>query len=319
MFKFMKSIFYHAYRYNYTRAPKLNHHKPVDVSLELTSLCNQKCGYCYHSAETPFKKGMMELKTAQLIIAQAADLNVPSIKLNWKGESTLNPHFKTITEFAKEHASNRVFIERLTNSNFKFRNDRDDIFEGLCNQTKVKVSFDSFIPGVMEQQRAGSIPELTLRNIDRFYNHPKRVNTEIVIQSVITNLNKNEDIYGEVKKRWPSATVSIRDMVAGRVENEKVKELENRKRDTDNRQSCVQAHARLIFNWDGIAFPCCVDITESMPLGDIKTTNLHQIFNSNEALTLRKALLDKSAFNCGACKGCSSYESYKGFKPLWNS
>lgn len=315
----MKAIRYWAYRYNYVKAPSLNHKKPIDVSLELASLCNQKCGYCYHAAETPFKKGMMELKTAQLIIAQAADLKVPSIKLNWKGESTLNPHFKEITQFAKDHATNTTFIERLTNSNFKFNNSKEEIFEGLCNQTKVKVSFDSFIPGVMEQQRAGSIPALSIKNIDKFYNYKSRKDTEIVIQSVITNLNKDEDIYAEVKKRWPSATVSVRDMVSGRIENEKVKELENRKRDFDNRQSCIQAHARLIFNWDGVAFPCCVDINESMPLGDVKTTDLHKIFNSDPAISLRKALLDKSAFNCGACQGCSSYESFAGYKAPWSS
>lgn len=315
----LSRINYLAYRYNYVNAAKLNHHKPVDVSLELASECNQKCSYCYHAEETPFQKGFMELKTAQLIIAQAADLKVPSIKMNWKGESTLNPHFKEVTEFAKSHASHSTFIERITNSNFKFGNNRDDIFEGLCNQTKVKVSFDSFVPGVMERQRAGSIPKLTLRNIDKFYNYPKRRDTEIVIQAVITNLNKNEDIKAEVKKRWPSASVSIRDMVKGRVENEFVAEAENRKRDIENRQSCTQAHARLIFNWDGVAFPCCVDITESMPLGDIRTMDLYQIYQSEAARLLRKSLLDKTAFTCGACKGCSSFESYKGYKPLWRS
>jgi len=124
--KIQEKINYLAYRYNYTRAPKLNHQKPVDVSLELASICNQKCSYCYHAEETPFKKGMMELKTAQLIIAQAADLQVPSIKLNWKGESTLNPYFEEITWFAKGHATRSTFIERLTNSNFKFPTSRDD-------------------------------------------------------------------------------------------------------------------------------------------------------------------------------------------------
>lgn len=318
---FLQKLRFWAYRYEYVKAPKLKHTKPVDVSLELASECNQKCSYCYHADQDklPFKKGFMALNTAKLIIAQAADLKVPSIKMNWKGESTLNPHFKEITEFAKEHAEGSTFMERLTNSNFKFNNAREDIFEGLCNQTKVKISFDSFVPGVMETQRAGSFYNLALKNIDKFYNYPKRKDTEIVIQAVITKLNKNEDIEAEVKKRWPEAKVSIRDMVSGRVENEFVAKVEKRKRDTDNRQSCIQAHARLIFNWDGVAFPCCVDITESMPLGDIKTTDLYKIFNSHAALELRKALLDKSAFNCGACKGCASFESYKGFKPSWTS
>ncbi|MBK8260155.1 MAG: SPASM domain-containing protein [Nannocystis sp.] len=313
----MNRIHFYAYRYNYTRAPKLKHKAPIDVSLELASQCNQACSYCYHAEATPFKKGMMSLKTAQLIIVDAAAVSVPSIKLNWKGESTLNPHFYAITEFAKEHADSKTFIERLTNSNFKFPLHRDDIFKGLLNQTKVKVSFDSFIPGVMEKQRAGSNPALAEKNISHFYAMPNR-KTEIVIQAVRTQLNKDEDLEHEVKKRWPSATVSIRDMVAGRVENNFVEQESIRGRGTE-RQSCVQAHARLIFNWDGTAFPCCVDITESMPLGNIREDSIFNIFNGEPAKRLRTALLDGSAFKCGACKGCSSFESYKGYKAPWLS
>lgn len=314
----MSRIYFNAYRFNYTNAPKLNHWKPVDVSLELTSHCNQACSYCYHAGAVPFSKGFMKLETAKLIIAQAADLKVPSLKMNWKGESTLNPDFETITAFAKDLATGRTFIERITNSNFKFSTNRVDIFNGLANQTKVKVSFDSFKPGVMEKQRAGSNWAQAIANIDKFYNWPGR-ETEIVIQSVITELNANEDIEHEVKKRWPTATVSIRNMVAGRVENEFVKENEVISRDVGERQSCIQAHARLIFNWDGVAYPCCVDIAETMPLGDIKTADLYQIFQSDAATKLRKSLLDKSAFSCGACKTCSSFESYRGYKAPWHS
>lgn len=313
-----RRVHYLAYRYNYTRAPRLNHWKPVDVSLELTSHCNQRCSYCYHADKTPFTKGFMEIKTARLIIAQAAALKVPSIKMNWKGESTLNPRFEEITAFAKAHADHATFIERLTNSNFKFPTERDDIFRGLAHQTKVKVSLDSFVPGVMETQRAGSNLAQTLANVTKFYDRPGR-ETEIVIQAVRTKLNKDEDLKHEIEKRWPGVGVSIRDMVAGRVDTDFVAREEVRARDFDNRQSCVQAHARLIFNWDGVAFPCCVDISESMPLGDIKTTSLPDIFNSEAARQLRKALLDKSAFACGACQKCSSFESFKGYKAPWGS
>lgn len=297
----------------------MNHTKPVDVSLELASHCNQKCGYCYHSDQDnlPFAKGIMEIKTAQLIIAQAADLSTPAIKLNWKGESTINPFFKEIAKFAKDHAKGSTFMDRLTNSNFKFAHTRDDIFEGLSYQTKVKISFDSFIKEVMETQRAGSIHDLALRNIDKFYNWKGR-KTEIVIQAVRTNLNKDEDIHGEVKKRWPEAGVSVRDMVGGRV-NADLSGLENRKRDLSERQSCIQAHARILFNWKGRAFVCCPDIGEKLCIGDINNENMISIFNSDRAKEIRNSLKTKSAFLQDPCKNCSSFETYRGFKANWKS
>lgn len=319
----LKQKFNHfKYRYKYNFAPKLNLKIPVDVSLELASACNQACSYCYHADKTnlPFKTGMMSLDLAISVIEQAEELGVHSLKMNYRGESTLNPHFKKITSYAKQLSRGSIFIDRLTNSNFKFKNDRDDIFEGLSNQTKVKVSFDSFVANVMETQRAGSIHELALKNIDTFYNHPSRIKSEtkIVIQAVRTLLNKDEDIAGEVKRRWPEAGVSIRDMVGGRVDAD-LSGLENRTRDISERQSCRQFHSRMIVNHDGIVTGCCPDIASELKIGDANKDSIYTIFNSDAAKKIRESLLNGKAFENSPCKSCPSFESFKGFKQPWDS
>jgi radical SAM protein with 4Fe4S-binding SPASM domain len=114
------------------------------------------------------------------------------------------------------------------------------------------------------------------------------------------------------------AGVSIRDMVSGRVDKD-LSDLENRKRDLSERQSCIQAHARLIFDWEGNAYPCCVDIAQTLKLGSINENSIKEIFNSHEARKLRDALKTKAAFCSGTCKNCSSFESYKGYKAPWGS
>lgn len=319
----MKKLRHFLYRYNYTNGPNLNLTKPVDVSLELSSACDMACEYCYHSAsnEIPFVKGIMDKNLAFKIILECADLGVNSIKFNYRGEGTINPAYREITDLAKKFARGSTFIDRLANSNFKFHpRRRDDIFLGLSNLTKVKVSYDSFIPSVFETQRKGGNHALTTENINLFYNHPERIKseTEIVIQAVRTKLNKDEDIYSEVKKRWPSAGVSIRDMVAGRGDAD-LSSLENRTRDLSERQSCIQAHVRLMIHWDGRVAPCCPAIGNNLLIGNINEQSVTQIFNSMEAKTLRRELKDKTAFTREPCKSCSSFESYKGFKAVWNS
>lgn len=311
---------YFLYRFKYRYGKSLKLKAPVDVSMELASQCNMKCNYCYHSdqANLPFSKGIMPAEVGYKIITQAAELGVPALKFNWKGESTINPNFAKLTAYAKSLASGSTFIDRLTNSNFKFDTRRDDIFDGLCNQTKVKVSYDSFIKEVFETQRAGGDHVITSRNIDKFYHYPKRKKTELVIQAVRTKLNANEDIAGEVSKRWPEATISIRDMVAGRVEKD-LDQYEAKTRDTSERQSCIQAHVRVIFNWEGKAFPCCPDVAEKLVIGDIRHQNLADIFNGHYARNLREELNSGKAFNKNPCKGCSSFETFKGFKPVWSS
>lgn len=315
----LHQIRYALYRAKYVYSRHLNHKVPVDVSMELSSYCTNTCGYCYHGdpKKLPFKRGYMSFDLAKKVIVEAAELGVHSLKFNYRGESTMNPAFEEITAYAKLLARGATFIDRLTNSNFNFRLDREDIFRGLCNQTKVKVSFDSFVKEVFEKQRRGSNYEKTIANIDKFYNYKGRKN-QLVVQSVRTNANKDEDLAHEITKRWPSALVSVRDCVEGRVEKD-LSQTVVRSRDNSERQSCVQAHARLMVHHDGRVGPCCPDIGGKLLIGDANKQHLRDIFNSQVAHKLRSELETGEAFKESPCKNCSSFETYKGFKPSWNS
>jgi len=282
-----------------------------------------RCGYCYHSdpKNLPFKTGIMKEELAFKILDEAAEIGVNSVKFNWKGESTMNPNYSAILHYAEWLADENIFIDRLANSNFKIpKSKRDVVLKAMTTLTKVKISYDSFKKDVFEYQRAGGNHDLTTENIELFYNHPDRIRsgTRVVIQAVRTKLNKDEDILHETKKRWPDAEISIRDMVAGRVERD-VSEYEDRTRDLSERQSCLQAHVRIIFAYDGRAFPCCPDIGEKLLIGNASTETVSKIFNSIQAKQLRASLKNKSAFNTDPCKNCSSFETFKGFKPKWDS
>jgi radical SAM protein with 4Fe4S-binding SPASM domain len=307
------------YRSKYVYARNLNLAAPVDVSLELSSYCTNACGYCYHGSpkELPFKRNKMDTQLALKIIDQAAALGVHSLKFNGRGESTMHNDFEEITFYARERAKGRTFIDRLTNSNFNFKHNREDIFRGLCNQTKVKVSFDSFRKDIFEKQRKGSKYEETLANMSKFYNYAGR-NNEMVVQAVRTKLNADEDLEGEIKRRFPSATASIRDVVGGRI-NRDLSAIETKKRDVDNRESCIQAHARLIIHADGKTSPCCPAFKEDLLIGDLNTQTLLEVWKSKQANDLRKSLKNKTAFDKDPCKNCSSHESYKGYRAPWNS
>jgi radical SAM protein with 4Fe4S-binding SPASM domain len=319
----LDKIRYEVYRFKYNYGKRLDLKSPVDVSIEMAAACDMACTYCYWSdpKNIPFTSGIMNVDLALKIVNQSADLGVHSLKFNYRGEGTLNHNYTRVTKFAKHLAKGSTFIDRLANSNFKFHpKRRDDIFEGLSNLTKVKVSYDSFIPEVFDAQRAGGNHKLTTENITMFYNHPlrRKSETEMVIQAVRTKLNKDEDIESEVKKRWPEASVSIRDMVGGRVEKD-LSSFEGRRRDEKSRQSCNQAHVRLMIHWDGRVGACCPAIKNDLIIGDINKQSVYEIFNSYEAKRLRTELLSGKAFEREPCKSCSSFESYKGFKSVWTS
>lgn len=314
--KLSDKINYWVYRKNYIYSPWLKHKKPIDISLELSSFCNQACQYCFHADQKtlPFKKGHMPLDFAKRMIEQAAWLGANSIKFNYRGESTIHPNYLEILEYAQKFAHGSVFIDRITNSNFNFQTNRDDIFLALCTLTKVKVSFDSFRKEIIERVRKGTNYERAIANIDKFYWHPMRTNTKLVVQAVRTKENADEDLRHEIKTRWPDAIVSIRDMVAGRVDSD-LSNLEIKKRDSTERQACRQAFARMIIHHDGRVSPCCPSISNDLLIGDANQNNLKEIWNGLKARQLRNELKDGSAFLVDPCKSCSSFETFKGYKP----
>jgi len=310
----LKTIYRLKYRYG--KHFKLS--APVDVSLELSSYCTNNCGYCYHAEprHMPFARGHMKREIAYKVIKECAEIGVNSIKFNYRGESTINPIFEDVTAHAKRLAEGMTFIDRVTNTNMNFKHDREDIFRGLCNQTKVKISFDSFRREIFEKQRKGSSFHATLCNIYKLYNYPRRKNN-LVIQAVRTELNSDEDLRYEIKKRWPDAIASIRDVVSGRTKEKKYNVIKNR---GNERQSCLQAHVRLIVAHNGMVQICCPDIASSHVIGNAGLHHISDIFNSSQAVRIRERLKDGSAFrNNEACRTCPSFESYKGYKHPWGS
>jgi len=317
----MKNLDYLKYRLKYRYGRHLPLGAPVDIMLELSSRCDLACSFCYHSKENqktlPFKRKLMAAETIEKIITQGAELGVSSIKLNNRGEATLNKRFAYAATLAASLAKGGTYIDRITNSNFNFQTERDDIFEGLAHQTKVKISYDSFDSSVAEGQRINANWERVTANVDKFYDWPDR-KTDIVIQAVRTQANKDEPIAELAEARWPGVAVSIRDVVGGRMESDTDPDILVKTR-APKRAPCLQAYVRLVFDWQGNAGMCCPDLRNKIVLGNIHEKSMAELFNGALAKYWRDALKSGDAFKFDPCKNCSSFESYAGYRAPWGS
>ncbi len=73
---------------------------PLCVDLETAASCDLACPFCFRqSIATPDK--LMREEVACRILDQCAELGVPSVKLNWRGEPLLNPKLPAIVAYAK--------------------------------------------------------------------------------------------------------------------------------------------------------------------------------------------------------------------------
>ena len=85
---------------------------PLCFDIEVASICDLACAFCYRQyVSTPDK--IMKKELAFKLIDQAANLNVPSMKFNWRGEPLLNPKLPEIIDYAKK----KGVLETIINTN----------------------------------------------------------------------------------------------------------------------------------------------------------------------------------------------------------
>jgi len=84
---------------------------PLCIDIEVAAVCDLACPFCFRqSIATPDKIIADEL--CYRIIDEAADLGVPSLKFNWRGEPLLNPRLPDYVA----HAKDRGILETIINT-----------------------------------------------------------------------------------------------------------------------------------------------------------------------------------------------------------
>jgi len=74
---------------------------PLNIDIEVAAICDLDCPFCYRqSIVTPDK--LMDKKLVYRIIDQCKELEVHSIKFNWRGEPLLHPNLPDFIDYAKK-------------------------------------------------------------------------------------------------------------------------------------------------------------------------------------------------------------------------
>ena len=81
------------------------------VDIEIAAICDLACPFCYRQyVATPDK--IMDKKLAFKLIDQASEMNVPSMKFNWRGEPLLNPKIYDYINYAKKKGIIETIIKK---------------------------------------------------------------------------------------------------------------------------------------------------------------------------------------------------------------
>ena len=85
---------------------------PLCVDVETAAVCDLACPFCYRQfVATPDK--IIDEALFRRIVDQMAELGVPSLKLNWRGEPLLHPKLPELVDYAKR----KGILETIINTN----------------------------------------------------------------------------------------------------------------------------------------------------------------------------------------------------------
>lgn len=307
---------------------------PLNVDLELASLCNLRCPFCFipdpsfekfisqKSSDGKSLRRLMPPDLAAKIIDECDQIGVPALKFNWRGESTLHPEYSSIVKYAK---SKRKFIGNIfatpgvvqgysgpdrpsfhellanTNANCSYK-----ALEGLLATTKCMVSLDSMEEETYKKMRAGGDLNKAKQMIQELVNakHPN-----LWVRRVLTVDNFKEPFFERVKERWPNGVhVSEHFCFDRNARNNLEVGCDH---DGLPRKYCGYPSQRLVIASTGKVYPCCIDLHETMPMGDITKESLLTIWNCDKMRELRRDLrTNDESLMSETCRNCESWMAY---------
>lgn len=314
-----------AWNNAYQKDPKI----PLNIDIELASICNLRCPFCFYgeanwnhemdklSFDGKPKKRLMSTALATKIIDEAAELGVPALKFNWRGESTLHPDYSEILRYAADKIKEQR--EQVGDSDFKIRfqnpyffdllvntnaNCKDHAIDGLMVATKCMISLDSTIPEIYSKMRVNGRLE---RAIEVTKELIKRGHRNLWIRRVITQQNREEIFKRRVDEIFGGGGYKVSEHYCmDRGDN--FHALNNP--DQYDRTYCGYPSQRLMVAADGICYPCCVDTDGTMPVGNVYESSLKQIWNGDKMQNLRRQLKN-NIFKSKICSRCESWMAYK--------
>jgi len=286
---------------------------PLCVDIEVASSCNLACQFCYRQwIATPDKLMHKELYYA--IIDQCVELGVPSIKLNWRGESLLHPLLPEFIDYAKKAG----ILETIINTNAVTLDEARSKALIKSGLDLMIYSFDGGTKTTYEKMRVGRFKENRFEdvyaNIRRFARLRQEMGAKFPrtkIQMILTEDTFSEQerffelfsdcvddvsvkAYSERGGRLSDLDEQTHKILGNYFQERGIPKSPAHWRDLDGnlfiskgRLPCEQIYQRLMVTYDGRVSMCCYDWGSEYPIGYLDT----QAFNYAERDY--EAVLDK--------------------------
>jgi len=285
---------YQEYRKKWNEYPKrrIVNDFPLHVDIESTNACNLRCIMCPRNFMTE-KIGYMEWALFEKIIDEGAEYQLPSIKLNYRGEPLLHPRLPEMVAYAKK----KGIIEVQFNTNGLSLNEKKTGELLDAGLDRMIFSVDGATKETYERIRTGSNYERVVNNIKALVKtRNERGLKRPLVRVQMVKMKENEHEIEDFLKMW----MPVANRVAISIEREPMgvrKEVEH--------FPCPQIWQRLMVCWDGEVRMCCGDWEGEIVLGNANESTIYELWHSEKLNEIRQ-LHSQGRFNeipvCARCE-----------------
>lgn len=256
---------------------------PLAVDIELASECNFRCVFCQKNDKEFWDKNEergMDWDTIRKIVDECAEMGVYSMKVNWRGEPTLNPHLAECVSYMKHKGIHEVMMN--TNGSKITEKLSDQII--LAGMDRIIFSCDGISKETYNKIRRGGDWEKFLENITIFSSRCKYWKAQglrvpiIRINTAIMDENKHE--IPLFHKTFDGIVDELRFNTLYNPQ-QKNKNLGGRMRQV-KRKNCPQIYQRMIVSAEGDATVCCADYQKKLKLGNVHQSGLRHLYQTKQ-------------------------------------
>lgn len=257
---------------------------PEHVDLEACSSCNMRCPMCYTTTQQ-FKSEVvhtiMDFDLYKKIIDECVSHDCFSIRLSWRGESTLHPKLLDMIEYAKTNGIKEVSM--LTNA-LKLT---PEMFEKMVDlgMDWVTISFDG-MGETYNRIRKPAKFEDQVAKIKEFYAIKKRKKSHkpvLKIQAIWPSVKDSPKTFYELFKDYVDQ-VAVNPLLDFLHKDHEIQYREN--------FTCPVLWQRMTVSADGKICMCVHDEYNSHVFGNAQTDSLYDVWHGPKMSKAREAQLN---------------------------
>ena len=254
-------------------------------------------------------RGFMSMDLFDRLLVQLRSFR-PLVAINLGGESTL--HRRLPEMIAALHDSGcYVFLD--TNATLLTDKVCDELIDAQLDELvlcldgngdadsyaaiRVRGDFDVTVQNIrrflaIRQRRESTMPLTIVKNIQHYSQHrPLSFPTEL--KSLFDDAPPDE-----YRATWA-------DYWPGTHADDLRQDYEVEPYSPGDYQPCSNLWKKLAISWDGMVYACCLDLNRTTPVGDLRSSTIRQVWNSNEMRRLRHMHRRNEQDELDLCRNCT--------------